>query len=55
MILPEWIKKTKKTKKTTIGSGTSGGFKWWPGVAWPPHFKSTFTLNSSTTGINSLY
>ena len=30
----------------------SGGFKGWPGVAWPPHFKSTFTLNSSTTGMN---
>ena len=21
-------------------------------MAWPPHFKSTFTLNSSTTGMN---
>ena len=31
----------------------SGGFKGWPGVAWPPHFKAHSHSYSSTTGMNS--
>ena len=42
----------KVDQKEVLRVTTSGGFKGWPGVAWPPHFKSTFTLNSSTTGMN---
>ena len=30
----------------------SGGFKGWPGVAWPPHLKAHSHLYSSTTGMN---
>ena len=30
----------------------SGGFKGWPGVAWPPHLKAHSYLYSSTTGMN---
>ena len=31
---------------------SSGGFKGWPGVAWPPHLKAHSHLYSSTTGMN---
>ena len=31
---------------------SSGGFKGWPGVAWPPHLKAHSYLYSSTTGMN---
>ena len=36
----------------TLGLSVSGGFKGWPGVAWPPHLKAHSYLYSSTTGMN---
>ena len=37
---------------STHYTSCSGGFKGWPGVAWPPHLKAHSDLYSSTTGMN---